>query len=450
MNPPDAPRAGSSFTRAYHTVAVDGVILVVISGTIAAVLRLPTFSALWTTDYGSWLYRKLVFVLIALAFGVYHWRRVVTPDWTSDTHRKFSRSALAEFAVGRRDRRAHGHAGFNLNAIMTAVSESKDVWPITFEDVDAAHRRIQSYLSPTPFRRYPRLSALVGHGIDVFVKHENHQPTNSFKIRNGLSFMTALDAESRRRGVVAASTGNHGQGIAFGGQLLGVSVTVCVPAGNNPDKNTAMRALGATVVEEGRDYDDAVARDAADRRRAKGASIAHSTNDPRVVAGAGTMTLEILRQEPSIDALVIATGGGSQAVGAMTVARTLAPHVEVFGVQAAGASAIHDSWHARKRLTTPRADTFAEGVATRTTYDLTFPALQEGLAGFVTVTDAEIAEALRTIVAETHNLVEGAGAMGFAALPKLADRLAGKRVGIVFCGGNMDTALLRRILNREL
>lgn len=333
---------------------------------------------------------------------------------------------------------------------MTLIAESKPAtWPITFEDVDAAHRRISSYLPPTPFRRYPRLSRIVGHGIDVFVKHENHQPTNSFKIRNGLSFMTALDADGRKRGVVGASTGNHGQGLAFGGQMLGVSVGICVPSGNNPDKNAAMRALGATVVEEGRDYDDAVAamnRIAADEGRV----IAHSTNNPYIVAGAGTMTLEILAQQPDIEALVIAIGGGSQAVGAMTVARTLAPHVQVYGVQAAGASAIHDSWHAHTRLTKPRADTFAEGVATRTTYDLTFPALQDGLAGFVTVSDAEIAESLRTIVAETHNLVEGAGAMGFAALPKLADRLAGKRVGIIFCGGNIDAALLRRILNREL
>ena len=322
-------------------------------------------------------------------------------------------------------------------------------WPITFEDVVASRERISAYLRPTPLRRYATLEQVVGHDITLVAKHENHQPTNSFKIRNGLSFMTALDADDRRRGVVAASTGNHGQGIAFGGQLTGVSVTVCVPAGNNPDKNAAMRALGATVVEEGRYYDDAVGammRIASDEGRV----IAHSTNDPRVVAGAGTMTLEILAQEPDLDALVIATGGGSQAVGAMTVARVLAPALEVYGAQAAGASAIHDSWHARRRLTTPDADTFAEGVATRTTYDLTFPALQEGLSGFVTVTDAEIAEALRTIVTETHNLVEGSGAIGLAALPKLADRLAGKRVGIIFCGGNIDTVLLRRILAREI
>ncbi len=234
--------------------------------------------------------------------------------------------------------------------------------------------------------------------------------------------------------MVAASTGNHGQGIAFGGQLAEVSVTVCVPAGNNPDKNAAMRALGATVVEEGRDYDEAVG--VMQRISAsEGRVIAHSTNDPRVVAGAGTMTLEILAQEPDLDALVIATGGGSQAVGAMTVARVLSPALEVYGVQAAGASAIHDSWHARTRLTTSVADTFAEGVATRTTYDLTFPALQEGLAGFVTVTDAEIAESLRTIVAETHNLVEGVG----------CDRLRGAaQVGRPTRGEASRHRLLRR------
>src|SRR5262245_49711547 len=122
-------------------------------------------------------------------------------------------------------------------------------WPISFDDVRAAHERIRPYLAPTPFRAYPQLGEHVGGGIEVFVKHENHQPTNSFKIRNGLSFMTALTALERNRGVVAASTGNHGQGIAFGGQLLSVETTICVPANNNPEKNAAMRALGAKVVE---------------------------------------------------------------------------------------------------------------------------------------------------------------------------------------------------------
>lgn len=322
-------------------------------------------------------------------------------------------------------------------------------WPISLADVRAARERLSPFITPTPFREYPRLAELAGGDIRLFVKHENHQPTASFKIRNGLSFMTSLSAEERARGVVAASTGNHGQGIAYGGKLLGVKTTVCVPAGNNPDKNAAMRALGAAVVEEGRDYDEAVGvmRSIVER---EGAIMSHSTNDPRIVAGAGTMTLEIVEQQPELDALVIAIGGGSQAVGALTVAKSLAPKLEVYGVQAAGASAIHDSWHSGNRISTDRATTFAEGVATRTTYDLTFPALASGLAGFVTVTDAEIAESLRAILSVTKNLVEGAGAMGFASLPKLRDRLAGKRVGIVFCGANLDTAVLKRILAYEL
>ncbi len=322
-------------------------------------------------------------------------------------------------------------------------------WPITIDDVLAARERLAPYLTPTPFRAYPQLSAVAGAGICILAKHENHQPTNSFKIRNGLSFMTALTAHERVRGVVAASTGNHGQGIAFGGRLLDVATTICVPAGNNPDKNAAMRALGATVVEQGRDYDEAVGVMQA-LAVEHGRVVAHSTNDPRIIAGAGTMTLEILEQDPSIDALVIAIGGGSQAVGAMTVARAFAPRVEVYGVQAAGAAAIHDSWHRGERITTTRVDTFAEGVATRSTYDLTFPALRAGLAGFVTVTDAEIAEGLRTVLSITHNLVEGAGAMGFAGVQKLRDRLAGKRVGVIFCGGNIDVATLRRVLLGEI
>jgi threonine dehydratase len=332
---------------------------------------------------------------------------------------------------------------------MSQTTDAAIEWPISFDDVRAARDRIAPYVQPTPLRSYPQLGELAGGGMQVFAKHENHQPTNSFKIRNGLSFMTALTPDERARGVVAASTGNHGQGIAFGGSLLGVSTTICVPAGNNPEKNAAMRALGGTVVEEGRDYDEAVH---VMQRLAKeeGKVVAHSTNDPRIIAGAGTMTLEILEQNSDLDAIVIAIGGGSQAVGALTVVREMAPNVEVYGVQAAGASAIHDSWHAGKRLTTSRVDTFAEGVATRSTYDLTFPALKAGLTGFVTVTDAEIAASLRTILSVTHNLVEGAGAMGFAGLAKLRDRLAGKRVAIIFCGGNIDSSTLLRILSKQI
>ena len=333
------------------------------------------------------------------------------------------------------------------HAVMS--EEMAPAWPITFDDVMQARERLAPYLIPTPLRHYPLLDQLVAGGTSLLIKHENHQPTCSFKVRNGLSFATALSADERERGVVAASTGNHGQGIAYAAHLLGIRATVCVPVGNNPEKNAAMRGWGATVHEEGRDYDAAV--DVMLRMsRESGMHVAHSTNDTRVVAGAATMSLEMFEQSGGLDAIVVAVGGGSQCVGALTVAREMAPDIEVYGVQAAGAAAIHDSWRGGRPVRSVCADTFAEGVATRQPYALTYSTICAGLKDFVTVTDAEIADAIRTILSLTHNLVEGAGALGVAGALKLRDRLKGKRVGIVFSGANIDTSVLRRILNREI
>ncbi|MCG6928547.1 MAG: pyridoxal-phosphate dependent enzyme [Acidobacteria bacterium] len=319
--------------------------------------------------------------------------------------------------------------------------------PISFADVRAARDRIRLHLPVTPLRRYPLLDQQVGRGIRVLVKHENFQPTGAFKVRNGVSALTAL--RPTPSGVVAATRGNHGLGLAWAGRRLGIPVTVCVPEGNNPEKNAAVRALGARLVEEGRDYDAAIA--AADRLvKEEGLHVVHSTNDATVVAGAGTITLEILEEEPGIDALVFAVGGGSQAVGGITVARALRPGLPVYGVQAAGAAAIHDAWHLGRRVSHPAADTFADGLATRNTYPFTFGALRAGLAGFVTVTDAAIAEALRLLLASTHTLVEGAGAAGLAGLLALREELSGKTVAVVLSGANIDAETLRRVLVREI
>ena len=319
--------------------------------------------------------------------------------------------------------------------------------PITLDDVQQARTRLAPFLTATPFRSYPTLDAAAG--LTLIVKHENMQPTGSFKVRNGLATLTALSAAQRKTGVVGATTGNHGLGLAYAGHHLGVPVTICVPEHNNPEKNAGLRAWGATVVESGSDYDEAVGT-SLELVETRGLTLCHSTNNINVLTGAGTMTLEMLEQADRLDTLIIAVGGGSQAVGAITVARSLRPGLRVIGVQAAGASTAHESWHAREQRKGSRTDTFAEGVATRTTYDLTFPALLDGLADFVTVTDAEIAEAVRVILSTTHQLVEGAGAMGVAAALKLRDQLKGQTVGVVFCGANMDTAVLRKILNREL
>ena len=317
--------------------------------------------------------------------------------------------------------------------------------PITFADVLAARERLRPYLTPTPLREYPLLNELVGHGIRVWVKHENHHPTQSFKIRNGLSAVTALTPEERSRGAIGASTGNHGQGVAYAGKLLGVPVAICVPEGNNPEKNASIRALGAELIETGANYEETVA--ACGRIQAeRGMTLVHSTNNVNVIAGAGTMTLEILEQEPTIDAIVIANGGGSQAVGALTVIAACAPHVKVYAVGAEGAPAQYESWRQGKRLTGLPIHTVAEGIATGSAYELTCGALKRGLTNFVSVSDAAIDAAVRDLIRITHNVPEEAGAAGLAGLRILAPELAGKRVAIILCGGNLSMASLGRAL----
>ncbi len=322
-------------------------------------------------------------------------------------------------------------------------------WPISLSDIRSARERIRRFLRPTPLRRYPTLDAAVGNDIGVLVKHENHNPTNSFKARNGLSAMTTLSPEERARGVGAATRGNHGQGIAYAGQVLGIPVTICVPHGNNPEKNAAIRGFGAELIEEGRDYDESLAvMEGLVAKR--GLTMVHGTNDPRVLAGAGTVTLEIVEDEPELDAMVVAVGGGSQTVGALTVLRDLRPAARVYAVQAEGAAAAYESWKAGRPVATPSANTFADGIATRSTYQLTLPTLLEGLAGFVTVSDGEIAEALRLLLCTTHNLAEPAGAAGLAGLIKLREELAGLKVAVILSGGNIDAATLARVVSKEI
>ena len=326
---------------------------------------------------------------------------------------------------------------------------SDDAWPITFEDVLAARERLRPHLAVTPLRNYPALDARVGAGIRVWVKHENHNPTNAFKARNGLAAVSALTPDERRRGVVGASAGNHGLGLANAGRIFGVRVVICVPVSANPEKVEAIRGFGAEVVEHGEDYSAAVER-AAQLAQEQGLTLMHSTECPAVLAGAGTITLEMLEQQPDLEAIVVSLGGGSQAVGAMTVLRGLGRRIPVFAVQAQGASVIHDSYHARQRLTASSVSTIADGLATRVTYDVTFDALVTGLEDFLVVSEAEIAEAVRTLIATTHNLVEPSGAVPLAGLMHLRDRLAGRKIALVVSGANIDQAVLRRILAREI
>lgn len=319
-------------------------------------------------------------------------------------------------------------------------------WPISFEDVLAARERLRPYLSPSPLRRYPLLDELVGHGIQVFVKHENHLPVQTFKVRNGLSAVTALDPATRARGVIGASTGNHGQGMAYAAHLLGIPCTIVVPEGNNPDKNAAIRALGATLIEFGATYDASAVR-CAELAEARGLTLIHGINDRSVIAGAATMSLEMIEQEPALDAVFIALGGGSQAVGALTVARARKPSLRVIAVQSEAAPAQYESWTRGEIVRGRPVRTFAEGIATGQAYDVTFPALKAGLADFLLVSEAALADSLRELIRTTHNLPEGAAAGGLAGLRQVAAAYAGQRVGIVMCGGNIGVEALAKVLN---
>ncbi len=327
---------------------------------------------------------------------------------------------------------------------------TRDALPIGLADVRQAQRRLGRFLAPTPLREYPALDAEIGGGVRVLVKHENHQPTNAFKVRNALAVMTLLPQEVRGRGAVAATRGNHGAAVAYAGERLGIPVTVCVPFGNNPEKNIAIRGFGAELIEHGRDYDEALAH--AERLAAqRGAHMVHSSNDPAILAGAGTIALEMLEEAPDLDALVVAVGGGSQAVGALAVANELRPGLAVYAVQAAEAPAIHDGWRLGRPVSKDSAATFADGLATRACYELTFGALcGGGLRDFVLASEAQLADALRMVLRTTHNLVEGAAAAPFAALRLLRDRLAGSRVGVILSGSNIDQATLLRVLMHEI
>ena len=248
-----------------------------------------------------------------------------------------------------------------------------------------------------------------------------------------------------RRGVITATTGNHGQSIALACLREGVPCTIVVPLGNNPDKNAAMRALGADVVEFGRDFDEARER-VEELQQANGLRYVHSANEPLLIAGVATYALEIFDDLPDADVVLVPIGGGSGACGCGLVRSWLGKKTEVVGVQAAGADVFTRSWRSGTRITADRVATFAEGMATRVTFDLTFEILRRELNDIVTLTEEELAGGVRLALEATHSLAEGAGAAALAAAVKLRDRLRGKRVVCVMSGGNIDRATLTRIL----
>ncbi|MEX2270037.1 MAG: threonine dehydratase [Vicinamibacterales bacterium] len=318
--------------------------------------------------------------------------------------------------------------------------------PPSLDDVRAAREKIAPHIRPTPLMRHPLLD--VESGLELWIKHENHNPTGAFKARGGLNLIGSLSSDERARGVVTASTGNHGQSIAMACRIHDVACTVFVPEGNNPEKNAAMRAYGATLEEVGRDFDEA--REACEARAAAtGARYVHSADEPLLLAGVGTYGLEIFEALAGIDVVFVPIGGGSGACGLITVRNALGLKTRIVGVGAANADAVYRSWRGPDRIVGTSAATFAEGMATRVTFDLTFGLLKQYLDDFVVLSEEELAEGVRMALRCTHNLAEGAGAAAIAAAMKQRDQLQGRRVVAIMSGGNLDTATLRRILGKN-
>jgi threonine dehydratase len=313
----------------------------------------------------------------------------------------------------------------------------------TLNDVYVARDRIAPHLSRTPLLKHPLLDQATG--LSIWVKHENHNPTCAFKVRGGLNLVGALTPDERGRGIVTASTGNHGQSIGLASRIHGVACTVFVPVGNNPEKNAAMRAYGATVEEGGRDFDEARAR-CEERAEQTGARYVHSANEPLLIAGVGTYALELFEDLPNVDVILVPIGGGSGACGMITVRNALGSKARIIGVGAVNADAIYRSWQGPERVIGDKADTFAEGIATRVTFDLTFNIYKKYLDDFVLLTESELADGVRLALTTTHNLAEGAGSAALAAALKLRGDLAGLRVACIMSGGNLDQAKLKAVL----
>lgn len=307
-------------------------------------------------------------------------------------------------------------------------------------DLESALSLVHQSFPGTPQYAWPLLAER--SGADVWVKHENHTPTGAFKLRGGLVYAERLQRERPQvRGIISATRGNHGQSLAWAGRRYGVGVTVVVPNGNSVEKNAAMRAFGARLVEHGDDFE--MAREEAARLAAsEGLEFAPSFA-PDLVKGVATYPLELFRAAPSLDALYVPIGLGSGICGAILVRDLLGLSTEIIGVQAAGAPAYARSFEEGRVVALNRAETRADGVAVRQPDPEAFAIIRAGAARIVTVSDEEIATAIRSYWTDTHNLVEGAGAAPLAALLQEKTRMSGKRVGVVISGGNIDLALFR-------
>jgi threonine dehydratase len=328
------------------------------------------------------------------------------------------------------------------------LAKANSLETISLKNIRAAQEVVSKVLIPTPLQEYPLLNGETE--ARIFLKHENHLPTGAFKVRGGLNYMHHFAAARTHHGVITATRGNHGQSVALAAAIYSIPATVVVPFGNNPEKNAAMKAYGARLVEFGRDFDEA--REEVERLlQRENLRYIHSANEPHLINGVGTYALEIIeamqKRGERIDAIFVPIGLGSGICGVITVFRELSPETHIYGVQAEGAPSVFLSWQAGRIVETKDAHTFADGVATRIPAELTFEIIRRGVDEILLVSESEIIRAIRLLWRTTHNLVEGAGALATAATIKLKEKLRGKRIVNIVTGANIDTDSINKIFN---
>ena len=319
--------------------------------------------------------------------------------------------------------------------------------PVTLADVEAARARLAGVVHETPCAYSQRLSDLTG--ARVFVKLENLQMTGSFKERGAANVLLQLSPAERRRGVVTASAGNHGLAVAFHAARLGVGAVIVMPEWAPLTKVTAARRQSAEVVLHGENYDEAYAR-AREIETERGLVFVHPFDDLRVIAGQGTIGLELAAQVPDLEAVLVPVGGGGLAAGTAVAVKGRKPGVEVIGVQADEVAAMKAAWASGERVTVPSAPTIADGIAVRRAGEHTFALCRQWVDQIVSVSEEEIANAILLLLEIEKTVVEGAGAVPLAALVNKKVAGAGKTVALVLSGGNIDVNLISRIIERGL
>jgi len=319
--------------------------------------------------------------------------------------------------------------------------------PVAIEDVHAAFERIAEHVQKTAFERSRTLSALTG--ADVFLKFENHQFTASFKERGALNRLLQLTNGERRRGVIAMSAGNHAQAVAYHGRRLGVPTCIVMPRSTPNAKVEQTRVFGAEVILHGSQFDEARAF-ALQRAAERGYVLVHPYDDPWVIAGQGTLGVEMLSQVPDLDAIVVPVGGGGLISGVGLAVKTLAPAIEVIGVQAERYPSAHRRFHGADEGAIPNGGTVAEGIAVKVPGALTTRMIADHVDDIVLVREEDIERAIFALLEIEKTVTEGAGAAALAALQRYGERFRGRRVALVLSGGNIDMMILSSVLQRGL